>query len=58
MMVMLTDWEQDHEGGNPADSRELGYPFNRPFPPGQRIADLVSLPNVATRNLWINHVAP
>jgi len=57
-MVMLTDWEQDHEGESLADSREPGYPFNRPFPPGQRIADLSSLPHVATRNLWIHHVAP
>jgi tyrosinase len=58
LMVMLTDWELDHGGEDPADSRELGYPFNRPLPPGQRIADLVALPNVATRNLWLHHVAP
>jgi hypothetical protein len=48
MMVMLTEWER-----NP----EPGYPFNRPFPPGQRIADLSALPNVATRNLWFIHGA-
>ena len=45
-MVMLTDGEQDHEAG---------YPFNRPLPPGQRIAELSMLPNVATRNIWLHH---
>jgi len=57
-MVMLTDWERDHAGEDAADTRELGYPFNRPFAPGQRIADLVAQPNVATRNIWIHHDAP
>lgn len=57
-MVMITDWDSDHAGGAPADTRELGYPFNRPFPSGQRIADLVAHPHIATRNIWIQHVAP
>ena len=48
MMVMLTHWEPEPEPG---------FPFNRPLPPGQRIAELVSLPNVATRNLWFIHGA-
>ena len=46
-MVMLTRPE--------LDDAELGYPFNRPFPPGTRIADLVAQPNIATRNIWIHH---
>jgi hypothetical protein len=57
LMVMLTDWEQDHAGGDPTDTRELGYPFNRPMPTGQRIADLVTMPHIATRNIWIQHIA-
>ncbi|WNG46863.1 hypothetical protein F0U60_24100 [Archangium minus] len=47
-MVMLTHAEQELVSG---------YPFDRPFPPGQRIADLLSLPHVATRNIWITHVS-
>jgi tyrosinase len=58
LMVLLTDWELDHEGEDPADAREAGYPFNRPFPPGQRIAELTTLPHVATRNLWLHHGTP
>ncbi len=57
LMVMLTDWEQDHAGEDPTDTRESGYPFNRPLPPGQRIADLVQMSHVATRNIWIQHLA-
>lgn len=45
-MVMLTDAEQE---------QEFGYPLNRPLPPGQRPVDLLALPNVTTRNIWIQH---
>ncbi len=45
-MVILTDPEQEQESG---------YPLNRPLAPGQRIADLSALPNVMTRNIWIQH---
>jgi hypothetical protein len=49
LMVMLTHPEQE-------GSEELGYPFNRPFPPGRRLAELLAgHPHVATRNLFIHH---
>ena len=38
------------------DTREEGYPFNRLMPRGQRPVDLLALPHVVTRNIWIHHV--
>ncbi|WNG16894.1 tyrosinase family protein [Cystobacter fuscus] len=43
------------EGQETETSGEWGYPFNRPFPPGQRIVDLSKRPDVATRNIWLIH---
>ncbi|PTL76898.1 tyrosinase family protein [Vitiosangium sp. GDMCC 1.1324] len=57
-MVMISHGEQNLVSDDAAGTHELGYPFNRPFPPGQRIADLVAHPHIATRNIWIQHVAP
>lgn len=48
-MVLFTDAQREPE---------WGFPFNRPLPPGQRIADLSALPHVATRNLWVHHLEP
>lgn len=56
LMVLLTDWERDT--AEDSESQEPGFPFNRPLLPGQRIADWLALPHVATRNVWIHHVAP
>ncbi|MFY0576153.1 hypothetical protein ACN28S_18915 [Cystobacter fuscus] len=36
-------------------SGEWGFPFNRPFAPGQRIAELSKRPDVATHNIWLLH---
>ncbi|MBM7116932.1 tyrosinase family protein [Archangium primigenium] len=38
------------------EAREEGYPFNRLMPRGQRPVDLLALPHVVTRNIWIHHV--
>ncbi|MCY1078847.1 tyrosinase family protein [Archangium lansingense] len=57
-MVLITGWEQEPTGEELADTREPGYPFNRPVPPGQRIADMLTLSHLATRNIWIHHVTP
>jgi hypothetical protein len=51
-MVMITPWEEQEQ------EREPGYPFHRPVPPGQRIADMLTQPHLATRNIWIHHVTP
>jgi tyrosinase len=57
-MVLITGWEPEPGGEELADTREPGYPFNRPVPPGQRIADLLTRSHLATRNIWIHHVTP
>jgi hypothetical protein len=57
-MVMITPWEQEPTEEELADTHEPGYPFNRPVPPGQRIADMLTQPHLATRNIWIHHVTP
>jgi hypothetical protein len=48
--VTVTGEAQESEGAS-----EWGYPFNRPFPPGQRIAELSTRPDMATRNIWLHH---
>ncbi len=57
-MVMITGWERNPAEEDAAATWEPGYPFNRPFLPGQRIADMVAHPHVATRNIWIHHDTP
>lgn len=66
LAVVLTDWESDHAGepgscGSMSycgsrqsypDLREMGYPFDRPFPDGV-LATLAAQPNVALRDLTI-----
>ncbi len=60
LMVLLTRPEREHAGEGEEilspSPRELGYPFNRPLPPGRRITELLAArPAVATRNLFIHH---
>jgi tyrosinase len=66
LAVVLTDWESDHAGepgscGSMSycgsrqrypDLREMGYPFDRPFPGGV-LETLAAQPNVALRDLTI-----
>lgn len=43
------------ESQDAGSASEWGYPFNRPFPPGHRLAALSARPDMATRNIWIHH---
>jgi hypothetical protein len=72
LMVMLTDWNLDRVGidtkcGSMSfcgardveypDKREMGYPFNRPFPTGKSIAQTIAAqPNMAARDVRIKLV--
>ncbi len=68
LLVMLTDWSVDRvPPDSPCgsfsfcgardrypDNRPMGYPFDRPLPPDQTIAQLVAAqPNMATRDITI-----
>jgi hypothetical protein len=69
LLVMLTDWELDRVSGDDEcgsmsfcgardrypDSREMGYPFARPFGPAGIEATLGALPNAHLRDLTIRH---
>jgi tyrosinase len=70
-LVMLTDWEKDRLPDAPAcgsmsycgakekypDSRGMGYPFDKPFPAGQSIAQTIAAQsNMATRDITIKWV--
>jgi tyrosinase len=71
LMVMLTDWDKDKVGDDTAcgsmsfcgardrypDSRGMGYPFDRPFPQGQSIADTIKgNNNMAARDIKIRWI--
>jgi tyrosinase len=63
---VLTDWTSDNAGEPSScgsmsycgsrqrypDNREMGYPFNRPFPNGV-LATLAAQPNIVVRDLSI-----
>ena len=71
LMVMFTDWDKDKVGDDMAcgsmsfcgardrypDSRGMGYPFDRPFPNGQSIAQTIEgYDNIAARDINIRWI--
>jgi tyrosinase len=71
LLVMLTDWTIDQVPADTTcgsmsycgakdrypDSRAMGYPFDRPFPAGQSIAQTIAAQNnIATRDITIKSV--
>jgi tyrosinase len=71
LMVMLTDWDKDKVGEDSTcgsmsfcgsrdrypDSRGMGYPFDRPFPNGQSIAQTIEgYDNMAARDINIRWI--
>jgi len=74
LMVMITDWEKDRVPDETTcgsmsycgakdkypDTRGMGYPFDRPFPSGQSIAQIiVAQNNMAVRDIsikWVDSV--
>ncbi|MDQ4100774.1 MAG: hypothetical protein M3115_01115, partial [Thermoproteota archaeon] len=71
LMVMFTDWDKDKVGEDTTcgsmsfcgardsypDSRGMGYPFDRPFPQGQSIADTIKEnSNMAARDIKVRWV--
>jgi tyrosinase len=71
LMVMLTDWDIDKASGDSScgsmsycgardsypDTRSMGYPFDRPFPPGRTISQTISTQkNMAARDITIRWI--
>lgn len=74
LMVMLTDWNKDQVQQSSCgsmsfcgakdrypDSRPMGYPFDRPFPPDLQITQTIAAPyymHMAARDIQIKLVEP